>query len=578
MNSTTKGKAKYLLVIILSMLYSCKEYSKSVELLTLAQTLLYDKPTDALIILDSIQNPELMDREDYMSFIVLSVEAKVKAQQDISNDTLIYQAQEYYNKKNDRDKGAIANYLSGRVSLARETDDLALASYMKAENYARQTNDDMMIAKSLHSIANLYYYKEITDTAIVRYKEAYRHYTKVKGTEYNQLLVLQQLGRTYEDMNSLDSALVYLDRGLALAIKMDNHDYQAIFMHLLGIVYREKGEYNKSEDYLNKAFSETTNEEEIARLHLNFARLYIKLKKNDLAQLHIEEIKKGLNKVNDNLALRSIYTSLSDFYKQNGDYEDFIYYNEQREKVSQNIQEANNKQNLTNAENKYLLSLKDKELASLHKQKSIIVYAGIMVILLLVFIGYLRQRNTRLKNEREQEKNKLLAAEIKLLHTDNELLSRDNELLKQRSGSFLFLQSICRHIIHDWADIDRDMKQHALEHGGAETEPEVYKQIKRTIDSIKLKAKERLIESAKTHLCNLGIEDKTIANLTDRQLLIFILDRYRYRRADILEIIALDGDTINDDQLNHEMFMISSTLKRYGIINKSTNPLITRRG
>jgi hypothetical protein len=416
------------------------------------------------------------------------------------------------------------------------------------------------------------------DSALVRYKEAYKYYSKIESSEKNRLSAYQQIGRTYEDMANLDSALVYFEKGSVLAKQIKDYEYETTFTFLTGVVLLEKGDYTQSEEYLYKALKETKNEREKLKIHLSLARLYIKLNKPDGAQSHINEIKSGLSKINDNIGLRSIYTSLADFYTLNSDYKEALYYEKLIGEINLQISEESGLEKLIVAEKKHQLYIKDKEYAE--ARQKLIIISGIIfgVAFFLVFIAALLLRNKRLKFEKEQEKNKLLDAENKLLHAENELLSSGNQLLKQRAANLSFLQSICRHIIHDWADIDRDMKQYTLEHGDAETEPEVYKRIKRTIDSIKLKAKDSLIEHAKTNLLNLGVQNITISSLTDRHLLIYILDKYRYRKADILEIIALDDDgAIDEDGLNHEMLIISTILKRYGIIKKSTNPLIFRR-
>ncbi|WP_165043789.1 M48 family metallopeptidase [Dysgonomonas sp. ZJ709] len=549
-----KDKVNCLLILLLSMLFSCKENSKSVELLTQSRNLLFDKPTDALILLDSIQNPELMDSEDYMSYIVTYVEAKLKTQQDISNDTLIYKAQEYYNNSNDSDKGAIANYISGRVSMVREKQDMALASFLKAEYDAHQSNNDPIIAKSLHSIANLYYYNENTDTAIVRYKEAYQYYIKLEGTENNQILVLQQIGRTYNDMNSLDSALVYLHNGLELAKKRNNQAYETSITHLVGTVLREKGEYQNSKEYLNRALKKTKNEEESLRVHLSLARLYLKMQENDSVLFHIDEIKKGLSKINDNLILRSIYTSLADFYALNSDCNEVSLYYNLIQEVNKKISDDKGLKNLMNVQKEHQLYQKNEEIAKGELKFKIVIILSISMVLILTLIIILIVKNNRLKHQREEEKSRKEQEKSRLLETEN-------EFLKLKVENLSFVQGIYQNIIHDWDNVENEIKELAVEFG-ADEYPELINKIKHIIEDLKKKSNNYLIENAKIYLRKSGVKNQIIKHLTDKQLLIFILNEYGYCKKDMLAIINL-GEPIDEDNIEFELTAIRKQLKKY---------------
>lgn len=97
---------RILLFLSFSFLFiSCTDRNiSSVNLLTQARDIIEVDPITSLALLDSISCPECMDRDSYMLYIVTRVQAKYKTYQDITADTLIFQAQRYFEKKNDTEK------------------------------------------------------------------------------------------------------------------------------------------------------------------------------------------------------------------------------------------------------------------------------------------------------------------------------------------------------------------------------------------------------------------------------------------------------------------------------------------
>lgn len=54
--------------------FSCKKEDASFDLLKQAKSIADIKPLEALVLLDSIQNPESMDKDNYMQYITAYVQ------------------------------------------------------------------------------------------------------------------------------------------------------------------------------------------------------------------------------------------------------------------------------------------------------------------------------------------------------------------------------------------------------------------------------------------------------------------------------------------------------------------------
>lgn len=194
-----------LLLLFVLMLFSCNRGEKSVILLKKAQDVVESNPSQALILLDSIHAPEKMDKDDCMQYIVTRIQAKYKTDRDITGDTLIFSAQQYFDKRNDPNKKALAHYYSAAVYNEKQMLDKSLICYLSAQRYARQAGNNLIAGRSLHNIGYTYYGEGLMDSAIVRLRQAMNCYDKVDGAELNKLQAINLIGLAYQDIKELDS-------------------------------------------------------------------------------------------------------------------------------------------------------------------------------------------------------------------------------------------------------------------------------------------------------------------------------------------------------------------------------------
>ena len=99
--------------------------------------------------------------------------------------------------------------------------------------------------------------------------------TRIKNLKADSSICyeLDVLAKEYMDINP-DSGIVYANRSLALAKKLKIYQYQVDALVTLGIIYRERGEYNTSIDYLLSGV-EIANKNKLGPY--SFKRLYTTL-------------------------------------------------------------------------------------------------------------------------------------------------------------------------------------------------------------------------------------------------------------------------------------------------------------
>jgi len=194
------------------------------------------------------------------------------------------------------------NYTSARkyFKLSEKlTDELKLDNIEKTYQYLGD------IALALEKIEDSYKY----------HKLALAYYRK-ENDKKNIAVCFNDIGRTYwKDAKKnhrpelLKIALSYYDKALTLYEKIDEFNEISTTYNNISLVYKDKKEYEKSHEYLNKALKNNTKEM-IAKFYNNKGKLYIEEKKYELAEQNILESLK----ISNNLSLYEYHDYFAESY------------------------------------------------------------------------------------------------------------------------------------------------------------------------------------------------------------------------------------------------------------------------
>lgn len=556
-------KALLLSPFLLVLFFSCKDNSPSVDLLAQAQNIMEREPQKALLLLDSIKEPEEMDQESYMDYIVACVQAKYKLYKDITNDTLILETQRYFNKKNNPNKAALANFYTGGMYQEKKIHDKALLCFLEANKNAKSANNNLFIARSHQNIANIYFERDVIDSAIVHYEDALKYYSKEKNTDINRLQVIDLTGRAFEINGGLDSAYFYFKQGLNLAKDMKNQEHEATFNHQLGVVSREKKEYDRAKDYLHTALTQTVETKDSLSVYLNLSKLYNATNRLDSAKHYITLIQKRMTEIKDNYVLSSVCGSFCDYHKQRKDYKEALYWEEQRDSIDQVIAKINSAYKLSDAEKRYALSLQKQQFEASRMRSYLYMWGAVSGIALIVLIICFIHFRLRYKHHKQKDLNKLLESENKLLETKNEFMG-------YKLQNLTFLQSICHNIINEWAAIEKEVKALAFEYGAKE-EPPLYVKIRQLVEGIKQNTNQSLIDWAKDYLHKQPGGQKAMEILSDKDLLIIMLCYCGYSTRDTAAILGVVPSKKN---LDMRKLSVRNKLIRAGMSREDVYKLI----
>jgi len=533
-------KTNFIFLMFFVFLAACQENTDTMDILEKAQIEAETNPDEALALLSSIDNPENMDKDDYMRFIVTQVQAKYKSGQDIKNDTLIFKAKDYFNKINDPNEAAFANFYSGNVYFKRNEFSKALESYKEAIKYSLETNNSILAGRSSYNIGYTYFKQDLFDDAITYYEEALKYYEKISDTQSYQLQALHSIGIASLINKNLDAAFQYYEKGLNISKQTDNKRYQATFMHQLGLYYREVNKYKESEQYLHSALETTTSDNERLRLYLSFANLYNRMNQTDSAGYYIEKIKAEIPKVTDYYVLENIYEDISDYYEQIGNYKEALFYTDLQKMMVKRIAAENRAKELLDANSRYTILQKQKKLDEARQEN--FWYLAIIGITFFFIIAFAVKSIRVSRRKHKEEMAKIQMLKMGYYHKINNMRLLQNTYLEMMVGLF-----------------NVDMSARLLDEGKENTE-HLIAQTKQMTEELKVKTNFQLMDWAKDYISNQPYADKIVSKLEEREILLLTLCAYEYTNEEISIIMEL-----NNEEVNSEKSVLTDKLKDAGL-------------
>ena len=387
-------RSLYILIacIYIAVLFTaCNPQPEAPALLTQAETLMETKPDSAMLLIDSIFDPKAsLNREEYMRYLVASVQAKYKTYQDISGDTAVLQAVAYYKKQHNNPAMLVSAYYLAGCVLREKGDKNRSLDYLKnALTVALQAGNNMQQGLIYENMAYIYHQELLEDQAIDYYRKAYGNYRQVAGTETKQINVISLLAQNFLKNEQPDSALYYANQALAIADSIQNLKYQASVRNSIGVTYQEQKDFARSNFFLKEALLYSPDSVTEYRIRLNMSDNYLQL--NDYRSLNeiLPAVKQSLD-ISDNLYYKSaVLGLLTNYEKRRGNYAQALAYTEEDMQIQSDIFDSNQSDLVIEAEKKFDFSKKEAEVKLARKQRQNMTLSFSFMLVLVVGMGLL---------------------------------------------------------------------------------------------------------------------------------------------------------------------------------------------
>lgn len=243
--------AGLLLILFLS---ACYGGGNETTLLHQADSLMQEFPDSALAILESIPHPEKLSGSDRADYAIFLTRARTKMYIHESSDSLIRFAVDYYKKSWNNERKMQAYYYRGCVYRDMRCMDLAVKDFLQALKVIPKESEYLYLGAIYENLAGCYVEQNLYEDAMRAHHKAHEIYIKQKKDD-GLFYAVRGIGYVFMLQHQLDSALVYYQKALDIAENIGGDYYKFVILGELGILFNERGEYKKANQYISASIS-----------------------------------------------------------------------------------------------------------------------------------------------------------------------------------------------------------------------------------------------------------------------------------------------------------------------------------
>ena len=426
-----------ILPLLFLLTVSCARRDEALRLLEKAQNCIESAPDSALMYLDSIFLPEkFLSKENYMEYLVTNVQAKYKNFKDIKDDTLIFEAKDYFIGKAHDPKLIAQSYLySGCIYNERQEYEKALNEYNYAFSTAELSHDSILMYLSTSYIANIYDKQNYFDKALEKHLQSI-NYIK-EGDKEMLATSYANIAKGYLISLNNDNSIYYIDKALDIVTDSDNKKLLSSVYQFAHVIYRECNRIEEAKDFLRLSIEANGDSLATSLYNLNLAELYLETGEQDSTKKYTHKLINEIDNINDMAFLASSYGFLSEYYSSLNMNDSALYYQDKLTRTIDKIREDNMQQNIYEIEKKYDYErLSNNYHKKLNSQFKLIIMMLTIVIVLIITISLLIIHKK--KNEIYLiRKNEQIAIEMNNLKNEFHLLEDLNSGIKSSVDNIL---------------------------------------------------------------------------------------------------------------------------------------------
>ena len=447
------GNWGIVLILIMSSLFpGCRKHYPVAEKLLQAETMMNEHPDSALNLLKGITQPELQTQAHHARYALLYSQALDKNYIDLTNDSLINIAVDYYKDRDDIRAKFLSYYYLGRIYTNANNLTQATLAYMEAEQLVDELGDDFAAGLLYDQMGDIFQEYYDFSKALESYQYATTCYQKANKPLHKLYGMLSQSG-IYKSMNKDTDSFHILYNILVEAKEINQTSVIRSCLGDLIILCLKMNKHQEAISFYNNLINNYSIEQMTSSLYANLSLLMAREKNMEKSQFYMNEAWKRAKNQSDSIHLYYISAQVeqlsSSYQKAFSDLEQSITL--QNRSVRESLQQP-----ILTTQMDFLRQKMELQKYKAQSEKQMRIIGVVLTILLAVAAVYAvsvyikRQREKYLKQIRKQvariellkdEKNGM-EEEVRKL---NQLLLQGGELkdeLMQAKGEWTRLEDI----------------------------------------------------------------------------------------------------------------------------------------
>ena len=261
----------YITLILALAFFGCSESNNVSDIFTKAEQLMNVYPDSALMLLQSVDADKLTTKEGKARHALLLSQALDKNYIDLTSDSIINIAVEYYTNSNDKERYFTSLYYLARIQYNRNDYVNAIITLTQAEELSQYIKDNYKLALLYGWIGHIY--NDVFDAtkSLTYYKKAknFYHLCNNEYLEYDKIL---SMADAYYKLEKFEETENHIKTVIEWAYKNNVKDLLQESTEGLITLYETRGEYDKLEPFYNSNYFSSCDS--TVTLLLSLARRY----------------------------------------------------------------------------------------------------------------------------------------------------------------------------------------------------------------------------------------------------------------------------------------------------------------
>ena len=411
------------IILLLLGITGCRKQYPVAEKLLHAETVMNEHPDSALNLLKGIAQPELQTREHHARYALLYSQALDKNYIDLTSDSLINIAVDYYKDRDDVRAKFLSYYYLGRIYTNANNLTQATLAYMEAEQLVDELGDDYAAGLLYTQMGNIYRNYYDYPKALQSYRLSTEYFHKAEKPLHKLYGMLRQ-SSIYKSMNKETDSFHILYNTL---IEAKETNQTSIIHSCLGDLIMLCLNMDKQEEAVS-FYNELINHYSIERMTSSFyaslGLLMAKEKNVEKSQLYINKAWERARTQSDSVHLYYISSQVaqlsSSYQKAFSDLEQSITLQ------NRSVREALQQPVLTAQKNFFKQELQHKEYRLRMEKYIRLLGFTILLLVTIIIIAFFRKRFQKSLKEKLKEQDFTHQEEMKELQ--QEALKREESL------------------------------------------------------------------------------------------------------------------------------------------------------
>ena len=394
-----------------------------------AEALMQDNPQKALLLLDSLKQNSIKGNHSNARFALLYSMALDKNYIDVTDDSLICIAEDWYSRKGDVREKFLSYYYKGVVNSNAKKYPEAITAFSQAQKYENQIDDNYLLGLLYNQMGYIYENHYDYKKSLESFSKAHDLYEAAGKTNHKNYMLLN-IATAYWNTseNTKDSSLIksefYFQKALEEGIKTNYNIITKKASQYLFIQYMQRGILSEA----SRIYEQFNISENIHSAVLMAALAKYHYLQNDdiFGQKFIDSAWKSCRGINDTAIL---YQWEYDILKHSKKFEDALTALEHNNEIQNRSVRLNLEQPILEIQKQLLEKNVEYSSYKLKSTKNLIILAGLLIIALMLIAYVLLKIWINKKNEKLNGYIILLAElQDNLQNLQEGLHEKDNQL------------------------------------------------------------------------------------------------------------------------------------------------------